>query len=152
MEKELKSCTGVILRADLTGRKGLDGHALLGQSSKGHPCRILILFASCSTTLLQAPHIKKLETYFALFIFLDFRTVWYIKNKIMYTNVFFFVFYFENEEWLSHECSESSLFKGEMVYFYPWLNVWLVSLRSQCHGHLSCFLFLLQEVSRPRSY
>ena len=61
----------------------------------------------------------------------------------------FFVF-FLNEEWLSHECSESSLFKGEMVYFYPWLNVWLVSLRSQCHGHLSCFLFLLQEVCRPR--
>ena len=32
-------------------------------------------------------------------------------------------FYFENEEWLSHECSESSLFKGEMVYFYPWLSM-----------------------------
>ena len=36
MEKELKSCTGVLLRADLTGyghltlfgRKGLNGHAL----------------------------------------------------------------------------------------------------------------------------
>ena len=24
--------------------KGLDGYALLGQSSKGHPCKILILF------------------------------------------------------------------------------------------------------------
>ena len=37
MEKELKSCTGIFLRADLTGhpthfgRKGLDGRALLGQ-------------------------------------------------------------------------------------------------------------------------
>ena len=53
MEKELKSYTGVLLRADLTGhghpphfgRKGLNGHALLGQPSKGHPCRILILFS-----------------------------------------------------------------------------------------------------------
>ena len=43
---------GVLLRADLTrhghpihlGRKGLDGRALLGHSSKGHPSRILILF------------------------------------------------------------------------------------------------------------
>ena len=39
MEKELKSCTGVLLRADLTGhptcfgRKGLDGRALLGHRS-----------------------------------------------------------------------------------------------------------------------
>ena len=52
MEKELKSCMGVLLRADLTGhghpthfgRKGLDGQTLLGLPSKGHPCRILILF------------------------------------------------------------------------------------------------------------
>ena len=51
MYKELKSCTGVLLRANLTrhghptcfGRKGLDGRALLGQPLKGHPCRILIL-------------------------------------------------------------------------------------------------------------
>ena len=42
MEKELKSCTGILLRADLTGhshpirfgRKGLDGHALLGQTMR----------------------------------------------------------------------------------------------------------------------
>ena len=48
MKKELKSCTGVLLKADLTGhghttcfgRKGLDGHALLGQPSKGYPGRI----------------------------------------------------------------------------------------------------------------
>ena len=41
MEKELKSCTGVLLRADLTGhshsspfcQNGWDGHALLGQPS-----------------------------------------------------------------------------------------------------------------------
>ena len=26
------------------GQMGLDGHALLGQPSKGHPCRILIIF------------------------------------------------------------------------------------------------------------
>ena len=29
---------------------------------------------------LSAPHIKKLETYFALLIFMDFRTVWYLCN------------------------------------------------------------------------
>ena len=52
MEKELKSSMGVLLMADLTGHshhthfggKGLDGRDLLGQPSKGHPCRILILF------------------------------------------------------------------------------------------------------------
>ena len=45
MEKELKSCTGVLLRADLTGHGhpspfcqngGWDGRALLGEPSKGH--------------------------------------------------------------------------------------------------------------------
>ena len=57
MEKELKSCMGVLLRADITGhghsspfcQNGWDGRALLGQPSKGHPCRILILFPYCST-------------------------------------------------------------------------------------------------------
>ena len=79
MEKELKFCTGVLLRADPTGhghptrlgRKGLDGCALLGQASKGHPCKILIIFPYCSTISL-APHIKKLETYFALLYFWTF--------------------------------------------------------------------------------
>ena len=92
MEKELKAFKGVLLRADLTEhgqfsqsanfcQKGWDGHALLGQPSKGHPCRILILFPYCSTISL-APHIKKLETYFALFIFLDFCTVCPAQNSI----------------------------------------------------------------------
>ena len=79
MENELKSCTGVLLRADLTGhghsspfcQNRWDGRALLGQPSKGHPCRILILFPYCSTISL-APHIKKLETYFALLYFWTF--------------------------------------------------------------------------------
>ena len=52
MKKELKSCKGVLLRADLTGhghrtlfdRKGLDGHALLGQPSKGHRAGFLFFF------------------------------------------------------------------------------------------------------------
>jgi hypothetical protein len=55
MEKELKFCTGVLLRADLTmhshptlfGRNwpiGWIGHALLVQPSKGNMCVILILF------------------------------------------------------------------------------------------------------------
>ena len=50
-----KSCTGVVLRADLTGhsqfsqsadfcQKGWDGRALLGHPSKGRLCRISILF------------------------------------------------------------------------------------------------------------
>ena len=70
MEKELKSCTGVLLRDDLTGhsqfsqsadfcQKGWDG--LLCQPSKGCPCRISILFLYCSTTF-KAPQIKQLET------------------------------------------------------------------------------------------
>ena len=37
-------------------RLGCDGRALLGQPSKGHPCRILILFPYWSTISL-APHI-----------------------------------------------------------------------------------------------
>ena len=64
MEKELKSCTGVLSRADLTGhshsspfcQNGWDGRALLGQPSKGHPCRILILFPYCSTTYIYHYH------------------------------------------------------------------------------------------------
>ena len=69
-------------RADLTGhsqfsqsanfcQKGWDGHALLGQPSKGRPCRISILFPQCSITFL-APHIKKLATYIALLYFWTF--------------------------------------------------------------------------------
>ena len=67
------------------GRKGLDGRSLLGQPSKGHPCRILILFPYCSTISL-APHIKKLETYFALLYFWTFAQCGYstliLKNCI----------------------------------------------------------------------
>ena len=55
MEKELKSCMGVLLRADLMGQGhptllgrnrliGWIGYAQLGQPSKRHPCRILIFF------------------------------------------------------------------------------------------------------------
>ena len=51
--------------------KSLDGRALLGQPLKGCQWRISILFLQCSTTLL-APHIKKLETYFALLYFWTF--------------------------------------------------------------------------------
>ena len=81
MEKVLKSCTGVLLRADITGHPtlfgrnrliGWIGYALLGQASKGHPCTILILFSIMSYYIIS---IKQLETYFASFIFLDFRTV-----------------------------------------------------------------------------
>ena len=75
MEKESKSSTGVLLRADLTGhghpspfcQNGWDGCTLLGQPSKGHPCRILFFFHK----VLQhyQYNIKKLETYFALLYF-----------------------------------------------------------------------------------
>ena len=96
MENELKSCIGILLRGDLTGhcqsanfcQKGWDGRALLGQPSKGHPCRILILFPYCSTISL-APHIKKLETYFALLYFWTFAQCVQLKkeskNKITHT-------------------------------------------------------------------
>ena len=40
-----------------------------------HTCRILIFFLWCSTTYIITITYKKLETYFALFIFLDFCTV-----------------------------------------------------------------------------
>ena len=44
-------------------------------------CRILILFPLCSTILL-VPHIKKLDTYFALLIFLDrkYHIKWTLKQ------------------------------------------------------------------------
>jgi hypothetical protein len=53
MEKELKSCMGVLLRADLTGHGHPSPSAkrvgwpypVLGQPSKGHPCRIIIYFS-----------------------------------------------------------------------------------------------------------
>ena len=93
MEKELRSCTGVpLLRADLKGnghlspicQKGWDGCALLGHPTKGHPCRIFILFPLfyyiISTTY------QKLETCFALF--LDFRTVCFLSiHQIDYSLV-----------------------------------------------------------------
>ena len=52
MKKELKSCTGIRLKADMIGRghpspfgqKGWDGRALLGQPSKEHSYMSLILF------------------------------------------------------------------------------------------------------------
>jgi hypothetical protein len=74
---------GVLLRADLTGnghpirfyRKGLDDLFLLSHSSKGNP-RDLQDFNSWFSTTLLSPHFKKLEIYFALFIFLDYCIVW----------------------------------------------------------------------------
>jgi hypothetical protein len=68
MGKELKSCTAI--QAIL--RKRVGWPCPEGQPSKGHLCRILILFPKCSATLL-APHIKKLETYFALLYFWTFE-------------------------------------------------------------------------------
>ena len=61
MEKELKSCTGVHLRADLTGhghqspfcQKGWDGRALLGQPSIGHPHRFSIEDLFCPVIFLN---------------------------------------------------------------------------------------------------
>ena len=78
-KKELKSWMGVLWRADLSGhghpspfcQKGWDGRALLGQPSKGQPCRISILYLQCSTT----PHIKKLETYFSPLCFWIFAQI-----------------------------------------------------------------------------
>ena len=66
MEKELKSRTGVILRADLTG----DSHPSPFCQNRT-PVQDLIIFPSCSTGFI-APHIKKMETYFALLYFWTF--------------------------------------------------------------------------------
>ena len=76
--KELKSCKGALLSADLKEhgqfsqsanfcQKGQDGLALLGQPSKGHLCRISILFFH---------NVQKIGDLFWPGIFLDFRTVW----------------------------------------------------------------------------
>ena len=65
MEKESKFCTGVLLRAEPTGhshpthfgRKGLDGHVLLGQPPKRTPMQdfnsFSILFYYISSTTYQ---------------------------------------------------------------------------------------------------
>ena len=69
----------ILHRADITGhghpspfcQNGWDFRALVGQLSKGGPCRIFILFPQCYTSL-SSPHIKKLETYFVLLYFWTF--------------------------------------------------------------------------------
>ena len=61
MEKELKSYMGVLLRTDLTRPSAKKVEMAV-------PCYVspqMDTRAGCSTTFL-APHIKKLETYFAL--------------------------------------------------------------------------------------
>jgi hypothetical protein len=86
MEKELKSCTGILLRAYLTGhsqfsqsadfcQKGWDGLALLGQPSKGHQCSAgFQLFFH--TVLLHFSNIyQTIGDLFCPVIFVDFRTV-----------------------------------------------------------------------------
>ena len=64
MEFKIESCTGVFLRADLTGhgRKGLDGHALLGQPSKGRQYRnfshfSILFYCIISTTYQKIGHL-----------------------------------------------------------------------------------------------
>ena len=70
MEKWLKSCTGILLRADRARpslplwQKSADWLNWPRPVRSAHLCRVLIIFFH-----------KKLEIYFALFIFLDFRTV-----------------------------------------------------------------------------
>ena len=75
MEKELKSCTGVLLRADLTGHGHIQPISRFlpkreAWPSKGHPCRISIPIQLCPTTLL-AP----LGDLFCLVIFLEYSRV-----------------------------------------------------------------------------
>jgi hypothetical protein len=80
MEKELKSCTGVLLSADQFSQsadfcpKEWDGHALLGQPSEGHPVQdfnsFFIMFYYNISTIHQ-----KIGDLFCSLIFLDFRTV-----------------------------------------------------------------------------
>ena len=69
---------GVLLRSDLTGhghpihlgRKGLDGHVLLGQSSMQDFDYFSIMFYCIISKTYE-----KLDTYFALFIVLNFCLV-----------------------------------------------------------------------------
>ena len=106
MKKELKSCKGVLLRADLTGngqlnqssdfcQKGWDDCAMLSHSSKGRPCRIPTIFPKHSTTFL-ALYIKILETYFALLYFWIFAQC--AKPNIKFQHYFFIPFQSHQEE------------------------------------------------------
>ena len=80
MEKELKSCMGVLLRADLTitGHKPIQPIGRFLPKTLGWLCPVRSVlkrmpvqdFNSFST--FKAPHIKKLETYFALLNFCAF--------------------------------------------------------------------------------
>ena len=87
MEKELKSCTVVLLRADLTGHGQFSQSADFCQNGWDGYVLISILFPYCFTTLL-APHIKKLETYFALLYFWTFAQcvllAYFLKNVTQY--------------------------------------------------------------------
>ena len=96
---------GVLLRADLT--RSQPSHPFRQKSTDwlNWPCPVRSALKrtpvqdfdsfsiKCSTTLL-APHIKKLETYFALFICLDFRTVCTIT----------YVWVIQDESWQSVTC------------------------------------------------
>ena len=85
MEKELTSCTGVLLRADLTGhgqfsqladicQKGWDGHALLGQPSKRSPVQDFNSFSIMFYYIFSITY-QKIGDLFCPVIFLDFPTV-----------------------------------------------------------------------------
>ena len=94
MEKELKSSMGFLLGAALTGyghpshfcQNGSDDCALLGQPSKGLPCRISIMF--------YYTKIKNQRSICPV-IFLDFRTVcaWTILLGLQLTAQCFFIIF-----------------------------------------------------------
>ena len=77
----------------LPKRVGWPGCALLGQPSKGHLCRILVLFSIMFYYVISTTY-KKLETYFALILCLDFRSVctityvWVLQDKSWQSGTF----------------------------------------------------------------
>ena len=82
MEKVLKSCTGVLLRADLTRhgqfsqsanfcQKGWDGRALLGQPSKDNRWKISIFFLYVMFYYIISTTYQKIGDLFCSLIFLQ---------------------------------------------------------------------------------
>ena len=129
---------------------GLDGHVLLGQPSKGHLVRII--FPQCSTTLL-APDIKKLETYFALFICLDFRTVctityvWVIQDE-SWQSVTYRAHNFDNLTWPSDFFDSIDYLGWVEKWIWLWIFVQVfpiifkISKITACYG-VSCITYYI---------
>ena len=111
-----------------SAKKGGVGIRMLGQPSKEHPSRILILFPIYSTTLLS-PYVKKLETYFALFAF--------VSRKLSSQ--------FDEIYDLSKRCCKIPQTKGLKHFMQLWLSLEFGSLKQSAktlETYFALFIFL----------